>query len=233
MDHIQQAPYWRFSLAVYGRPGVSAACLELQSQLRLDVNILLLALYATAVRRRPITPPEIAQAHALADPWHQEVVKSLRALRVRLKTWPPGEDAARVAAFRERVKALELDAEHLEQGLLASWVDTLPRSASAQEGAAGSGAAGSGAAGSGAASSGAAGSGAAGSGAAHGDAAAHLATAHNVLVFYSERLGEEARPAQARPDQAWPAPLEEALTRVARASADTASLWGDQALAAS
>jgi uncharacterized protein (TIGR02444 family) len=38
-------PHWRFSLAVYGRAGVPPACLKLQDNLGLDVNMLLLALF--------------------------------------------------------------------------------------------------------------------------------------------------------------------------------------------
>jgi len=37
--------FWRFSLDAYGRPGVAAACLDLQDRHGCDVNLILYALW--------------------------------------------------------------------------------------------------------------------------------------------------------------------------------------------
>ena len=37
--------FWSFSLTVYGRPGVEAACLELQDRFGADVNLALYCLW--------------------------------------------------------------------------------------------------------------------------------------------------------------------------------------------
>lgn len=125
MDGLQD-PHWRFSLDVYSQPGVSAACLELQEGLFLNVNVLLLSLYAAAVHGRAIEISEIARAHDVVAPWSAAVVEPLRALRRRLKIQTFQGLSAESARLRERVKAIELDAEYIGQRLLAEWVNELP-----------------------------------------------------------------------------------------------------------
>ena len=41
-------PFWDYSLALYGRPGVEACCLRLQDRLGVDVNLLLLCCWLAA-----------------------------------------------------------------------------------------------------------------------------------------------------------------------------------------
>jgi len=43
-------PFWDFSLAVYRRPGVAAACLRLQDEAGVDVNLLLYFCWLATVR---------------------------------------------------------------------------------------------------------------------------------------------------------------------------------------
>lgn len=119
------SPFWDFSLAVYGRSGVEAACLELQRRHDLDVNLLL---WCCWLATRGVRLDEAAAAHAgrAALDWQREVVRPLRALRRRQKARLADPDAGSVpdlfpelaGAFRARVLALEIDGEHLEQLLL-------------------------------------------------------------------------------------------------------------------
>lgn len=106
--------FWAFSLEVYGRPGVAPACLALQDRHGLDVNLLLFCCWAArqsvALDRRTLAAAEAAVAG-----WRNQVVKPLRGLRRRLKRESEGFAAADVAALRERVLAVELEAERLEQ----------------------------------------------------------------------------------------------------------------------
>ncbi|MGQ9365917.1 TIGR02444 family protein [Azospirillum sp. A39] len=105
-------PLWAFSLAVYARPGVAAACLDLQDRHGADVNLVLFALWAGAECGATVTEAELERLRGVAAPWQAEVVGPLRAVRRRLK----GE--ADAAALREEVKALELAAERVEQDRL-------------------------------------------------------------------------------------------------------------------
>src|SRR5690606_30699396 len=93
----------------------------------LNVNVLLLALFATGRLGRSISSEEVADAHHRAAPWDDTVVKRLRSVRRELKKMHLPTLASDVEAFRERIKAVELEAEHLQQRLLAGWVASLAR----------------------------------------------------------------------------------------------------------
>jgi uncharacterized protein (TIGR02444 family) len=114
--------FWDYSVALYGRPGVEAACLELQQRHRIDVNLVLLCLWL-GEHGTALDGEALARLCHAADRWQLEVVRPLRTLRRRLKgrladaepnsiagDWP-----ALAASVRERAIALEIDAEHLEQ----------------------------------------------------------------------------------------------------------------------
>src|SRR5690606_34209055 len=119
-------PFWDYALALYRRPGVEAACLELQARHGLDVNMVLFCCW---LGRRGIAPDRatLGAIAAAAERWQEAFVRPLRAVRSRLKTdlaQPrPGDVAARfpelAAALRARVLAVEIDGERLEQLLLA------------------------------------------------------------------------------------------------------------------
>lgn len=111
-------PFWDWSLEVYGRPGVAAACLALQERHGLDVNVLLFCCWAAA-RGQRFDRSDVEQVVEDVRAWHGEAVVPLRRIRQRLKggigTAP--EDLAE--AVRRRVATVELDAEHLEQIMLS------------------------------------------------------------------------------------------------------------------
>jgi uncharacterized protein (TIGR02444 family) len=111
---------WDFALDYYRRDGVAAACLSLQDQAGVDVNVLIYLLWRVAVRGEPFEPSILATAEAGVAPWRAEVVQPLRNIRRRLKAGPfpaPNEETERL---RGRIKAAELDAEHIELDLLES-----------------------------------------------------------------------------------------------------------------
>lgn len=111
---------WRFSLAVYDRPGVAAACLDLQDRCGLDVNLLLFAAWAGAACGRRLSVPELEAARAMTAPWQSEVVAPLRRVRRRLKApLPEALPAPAVQSLRARLQAAELEAERIAQTALA------------------------------------------------------------------------------------------------------------------
>lgn len=115
-------PHWPWVLRVYGRPGVSPACLHLQDNYGVDVNVLLIALYAASGRGLPLGPSEISQLDEAAERLRREVVAPLRAIRRLLKPHPFG---AAGDELRNRVKKAELAAEQLEQAHLAALLDRM------------------------------------------------------------------------------------------------------------
>lgn len=103
-----------YALALYGRDGVSAACLLLQERTGLDVNILLFAAWMGATRGRALGAEDAARAREAVGEWHKEIVRPLRAVRRRLKTGPLPAPSEATAMLRVRLQALEISAEIIE-----------------------------------------------------------------------------------------------------------------------
>ena len=55
-DPGRGSPFWQFSLRFYRLPGVAEACIELQEQAGVDVNLLLFLLWQASLCRR-LSPP--------------------------------------------------------------------------------------------------------------------------------------------------------------------------------
>jgi uncharacterized protein (TIGR02444 family) len=109
------SPFWRFSLRLYRLPGVAEACIKLQEESGCDVNLLLFLLWHAAQGRRLATE-EIERLEQDIAPWRDRTVVPLRAVRRALKSPPPGlVEAGAAEAFRTRIKAVELEAERLQQ----------------------------------------------------------------------------------------------------------------------
>lgn len=113
------------ALALYGREGVSGACLLLQQRTGLDVNVLLMAAWMGARRKRRLGTAEVARARALVADWHAEIVKPLRAIRQRLKSGPAPAPSEQTKQLRAKVQAIEISAELIELAQLQSLADEL------------------------------------------------------------------------------------------------------------
>ena len=101
------ADLWSFALSTYARPGVESACLRLQEQ-GADVCLLLCGAW---LEQRGVArlPERVAALQQLARPWRARVVEPLREVRVQWRAM--AEQDTHLAELRERVKALELEAE--------------------------------------------------------------------------------------------------------------------------
>jgi uncharacterized protein (TIGR02444 family) len=119
----QSSPFWTFSLGFYRGAGVSEACLELQDNCGVDVNVVLFLLWMASQKRQL----DVGEVKSLADkvrPWQADVIGPIRALRRRLKSDAPLLDKGSAELFRTKIKAVELESERLQQeamyGLAAS-----------------------------------------------------------------------------------------------------------------
>ncbi|MEZ1317656.1 TIGR02444 family protein [Pseudomonas fluorescens] len=125
---------WSFSLTTYARPGVEAACLDLQSA-GVNVCLLLCGLWL-GTRGTVFDEQRLQQLRRVTAPWDVDVVQPLRTLRTQWKVI--ASDDPELNALREQVKALELEAERLllsrleratqhwpqdEAGDLSAWLD--------------------------------------------------------------------------------------------------------------
>lgn len=109
---------WDFALAFYRQPGVESDCLTAQDVFGLEVTALIFALYRAGqgLGFDANAAAELARAMSLC------VVEPLRRARVALKALPFGVDEQEGALLRQKVKAVELEAERLT--LMA--LDNLP-----------------------------------------------------------------------------------------------------------
>lgn len=114
---------WQFAVGFYARDGVAAACLTLQEELGVDVNILMLAIFAQLQRGACMSQRDVAAVDALVRDWRTEVVQPLRRLRTRLKSGPPPAPCSTTERLRNRIKAAELDAERTQLQVMQGWLE--------------------------------------------------------------------------------------------------------------
>ena len=135
---VEQAPYndqdllqpdnefWRFSLRVYDQEGVAEECLELQDRHGVNVNLLLFCAWM-GTQAITLDRNDIEAAAQVVVHWDAMVVRPLRIARKEMKTDPD------MATVRARAKALEIEAEQIEQAMLFAHARRL-RSANAHQG---------------------------------------------------------------------------------------------------
>jgi uncharacterized protein (TIGR02444 family) len=113
----QGSPFWQFSLGFYGRPGVAEACVALQDTCDVDVNLLLFMIWL-GLNGRQLSAAELRTIEEKSRGWARVVVAPLRRVRRALKGGAAlvADDA--VEPFRAKIKAIELEAERLEQEAL-------------------------------------------------------------------------------------------------------------------
>jgi uncharacterized protein (TIGR02444 family) len=135
----QGSPFWRFSLQFYRQPGVADACIALQEEAGVDVNLLLFLLWHAA-QQRQFAAAEVDWIESKICEWRDATVVPLRSVRRALKVPPPLVTGARAEAFRIRIKAVELEAERLQQEAMYELAPAVPpgqRASSADEAARG------------------------------------------------------------------------------------------------
>lgn len=118
------ADLWSFATTLYAKPGVEAACLTLQDA-GADVCLLLAGLWldSRGVAHNPEREGQLRQA---AQPWQQAVVEPLRTLRRAWRQTAQTDPA--LAALRQRLQQLELDAEREQLARLQTLSEGWPGS---------------------------------------------------------------------------------------------------------
>jgi uncharacterized protein (TIGR02444 family) len=110
-------PFWRFSLGFYRQVGVSDACIALQDDCGVDVNLLLF-LFWLADDGRWLSADEVKKLDETVRSWRELTIIPIRDTRRKLKGAHTMVEPGRQEAFRNKVKAVELDAERLQQEAL-------------------------------------------------------------------------------------------------------------------
>ena len=81
---VNKSPFWRFSVKFYAEPGVAQACIDLQDQAGVDVNILFFLLW-NATQSRALSSAEVAEVERDVGAWRDMAVVPLRNVRRALK----------------------------------------------------------------------------------------------------------------------------------------------------
>jgi uncharacterized protein (TIGR02444 family) len=117
-------PFWRFSLRVYGTPGVADECLEVQDTIGVDVNVLLYVAWLGVTRGVALDDAHVRRIETAVAAWSTGVVQPLRSVRRGLKQSPDIANAE-VQALRRRVASVELQSEQIEQAMLYRLADEI------------------------------------------------------------------------------------------------------------
>jgi uncharacterized protein (TIGR02444 family) len=119
-------PFWRFSLNFYRQAGVAEACITLQDDCGVDVNLMLFLLWLAA-NGRQLSTAEVKQLDQAVRGWRELTIIPIRNVRRALKGAPTLVETGRQEGFRTKIKALELEAERLQQEALYARSRAMPR----------------------------------------------------------------------------------------------------------
>lgn len=108
--------FWNFSLQLYDREGVAAACLELQEAYQLDVNLILFCFWHSSAYGA-VDQQLLQDVIEFSIEWRAQVVQPLRSTRTWMKL--NQNPAEQFDGLRERIKADELMAEKYQQERIA------------------------------------------------------------------------------------------------------------------
>ena len=112
---FESHPFWDYSLDVYRRDGVSPALITFQDRHNLDVNILLLCLWAGQSGCGELDDSDFGHALAVSANWNPEIVCAIRDVRIRLRQEIALVPKALSDAVRKKLLELEIECEHVEQ----------------------------------------------------------------------------------------------------------------------
>ncbi len=112
-----ETPFWRFSLSFYRQTGVSEACIGLQDDCGVNVNLLLF-LFWLACDGRLLTSDEVKKLDDAVRDWRNLTIVPIRDVRRKLKGARTMVEIGTQEAYRNKIKTVELEAERLQQQAL-------------------------------------------------------------------------------------------------------------------
>jgi uncharacterized protein (TIGR02444 family) len=121
----ETTPFWRFSLHFYRQPGVPEACIALQDGCGVDVNLLLFLLWL-ADDGQLLSADEVKKLDDKVRGWRSLTIVPIREARRRLKGAETLIEPGKQEAFRSKIKAVELEAERLQQEALYALSQSSP-----------------------------------------------------------------------------------------------------------
>ncbi|MFZ3360430.1 MAG: TIGR02444 family protein [Xanthobacteraceae bacterium] len=124
-NNAATTPFWRFSLNFYRQAGVSDACIALQDGRGVDVNLLLF-LFWLASEGRQLSADDVKKLDDQVRDWRNLTIVPIRDARRKLKGAATLVEPGKQEVFRNKVKAVELEAERLQQEALYDFTKSGP-----------------------------------------------------------------------------------------------------------
>lgn len=121
----ETTPFWRFSLQFYRLSDVSDACVALQDGYGVDANLLLFLMWRAA-EGRLLSGDEVKSLDDKVRDWRNLTVIPMRTIRRKLKGARTLIESRQQEAFRTKIKAIELEAERLQQQALFALSQSTP-----------------------------------------------------------------------------------------------------------
>ena len=118
-------PLWDYTVAIYRKSGVAAACLELQHSAQIDVPLFFCAGYAS-LTGRCFDESALAWVCDICTPWQKDIVQPLRLIRTQLRQGHEMISRTTTEAFRTEIKSMEIGAERIQIDLMQDLVTKLP-----------------------------------------------------------------------------------------------------------
>ena len=109
---------WDFSVQLYGQPGVADACLSLQEQHGLDVNLLLFGIWSDLFGNGGLDLEAFERITREASAWRDQVIIPTREARRAAKRGHPSLTASESEAVYRRMLDTELALEKTEQTII-------------------------------------------------------------------------------------------------------------------
>jgi uncharacterized protein (TIGR02444 family) len=120
--------FWDFSVRTYRTEHVPEACLSLQDERGVDVNMLLYCCWF-GVTRGQQQAEAFQNVFDFSETWAERVVRPLRYVRTWMKfdgCHDPRMPTETCMEYRERVKGVEFEAEKIQQDVLESLTLPIP-----------------------------------------------------------------------------------------------------------
>ncbi len=132
-DQEDAGEFWRTTLELYAREGVSPALIALQDRRGADVNLMLYCCWTALSGRGRLDAAGLRRAEAAISGWRDEVTLPLRALRTHIKGSPERWALEGAPEVRRGVLQAEIASERVTQGILEGMAPAPARSAGGRE----------------------------------------------------------------------------------------------------
>lgn len=113
-DFLEQ-DFWRYSVKLYSKKAVEQACLLLQDEHGLNVNIVLYCLYHAVNNRGLISTHEFESLASHIDAFHKKITHQLRHVRT---LWKKRRKSLSSTLIYQELFHIELAAEQIEQAII-------------------------------------------------------------------------------------------------------------------